>query len=152
MKIDSLHSDSGFTLIETLLVIFIVFFIISFPILSFHQVQKDLEIELFLEELSSRLMLTQSHTILNGERAEVAIYPSFNRIDFSINGQASHPLDYQLHFPDSVSTRGGVRRIYYRAHSGNINDFSPLVFQTSKGRYEVKFQLGSGRFAIEGPE
>lgn len=152
MQIKQMQKEEGFTLIEMMITCFIVLLILSFPVLSFKRTQEKLEVQLFMEEVASGITLMQNQAILVGELTQVEITPSLGEVRFHVRGNRQHEMNYSLFVPSSVSIPGsGIRRINYSRGSGNINDFSPLHFDTPEGRYTVSFSIGSGRFEIKGP-
>lgn len=143
-----LKSEEGFTLIESIIVLFVIGIFFSFPILSFREAEKDIELDLFFEELSSSITLIQNHAILNGQTTYVEANPDLNTFLFRVRGEDTHSINHQLDITDTVMLIGTVRQYEFQRQSGNQGNLNRLRMDTHKGRFELVFQMGSGRFEI----
>lgn len=144
----NLKTQEGFTLIESILVLFIIGLIFSFPIFSIRGVEEDIELDLFFEELSSSITMMQNHAILNNQPTYVEADPELKKFLFRVRGERQHELNHELIVPDSVTLIGTVRQYEFQSQSGNQGNLNRLRMDTNQGRYELVFQMGSGRFEI----
>ncbi len=150
------NREAGFTLIESLVVLFVVSLLLFMPILSIHRVVESIKIDLFFRELSSNITLMQNHAILNGEQTRIEFSPSQNSIRFRVLGSkkgSHHPLNQTIDLgEESYKLQGtGYRQVTFYAHTGNISITDRqwrFNIETTQGIYELVFQIGSGRFDI----
>jgi len=147
-----LVNRDGFTLLETLVVLFLVSILVGFPILSVQKAQESVRIKLFIEELSSGITLIQNHAIMNGEATTFQVKSSSDNIHFRIYGKPSHPLNFTISPPEEVQLIGGTKRYIFKSHSGNIGKYETFSINTSEGVYDFVFQMGSGRFYVRKKE
>lgn len=150
-----IEQEEGFTLVETLITLFITSFLILLPSLSIGQMASSIETDLFFRELSSQITLIQNHAILANETTRVEFSPTRNCIRFKVNNGygAVHPLDDEISLegsPCKFSTEK-FQAVEFKKTTGNIailTDSWRIKFATDKGLYELVFKLGSGRFDI----
>lgn len=141
--------EEGFTLIELSIVLFIFSLVSLFSITSIQRTQRNLELNLFLEEISSSLTLVQTHAILNEETTFVEILPTSREFRFRVRGNHNHEISHTVFLPETVSLYGGARDFDFKRGSGNVTKFSTIRLKTHKGDYGIVFQIGSGRFDIK---
>lgn len=148
--------EDGFTLVETLITLFITSLFFLMPILAFDQVMENMQINLFFRELSSNITLMQNHAILSGKKTMVEFVPQANVIRFKehdVDGSSDHPINREIHLQEGIYElqSSNYRQVIFHGETGNIavsNHKWRTVFTTSNGSYELVFQLGSGRFDI----
>lgn len=151
MKIQ-LKNEDGFTLLESVVVLFLVSILVGFPILSVQNAKESIRVQLFIEELSTGITLLQNHAIINGEPTSFEIKPDSNAVNFRVYGVASHSLDHTLSLPEEVNFFGGSKRIIFKAYSGNVGEYGSFRLNTASGQYNFVFQMGSGRFDVRKAE
>lgn len=144
-----MEKENGFSLIETLLVLSLVSFIVSMPILHFNRLKIETETQLFFESLESSITLVQSHAILNNEWTVIEFSPSSKQVSFRVAGDREHPLNHRLYLPESMSMASGFMEYNFNSETGNQSNLKKLRFYTSKGEVEFGFLFGSGRFSYE---
>lgn len=150
------QKESGFTLIETLLTLFVASLLIFIPVLSIEKITESIEIDLFFRELSSNITLMQNHAILTGHKTVVEFVPRDNLIRFREDrgSESSTHLKYR-----EIPLQEGLYEFYgddygevaFNGYTGNIiskNGWTTYI-KTSKGLYKLVFWLGSGRFEIQ---
>lgn len=143
------NDESGFTLIETVVVLFITGVLIVLPILSIDKMIESIQIELFFRELSSSVTMMQNHTILTGELSIITFAPSdVDTIRFRVSDHSDHPYnrDIVLDSPYYSLMTKGVESFKFHRESGNISSFRTIKFDTTQGQYDYTYLLGSGRF------
>lgn len=149
-------NEAGFTLVESLITLFISSLLIILPVLSIDQLIDTIEIDMFFRELSSNISLMQNHAILSGENTIVEFIPRENKIKFKIydgSYDSNHPLNHEITLSDSICSFYGNdhQTIYFQSDTGNISvafNRWRVKFKTKNGLYELVFKLGSGRFDI----
>lgn len=144
-----LKKENGFSLVETLLVLSLVSFILSIPILHFNRMKIESETQLFFESLESSITLIQSHAILNNEWTVIEVSPSSKQINFRVAGDREHPINHRLYLPETMSLASGSVVYNFYSETGNQTQLKKLRFYTAKGEVEFGFLFGSGRFSYE---
>ncbi|GAA0352616.1 hypothetical protein GCM10008932_02000 [Alkalibacterium iburiense] len=148
--LNNIKESEGFTLIETALVLSIVSIILSLPIVHFKALQVEAETQLFFETLGSSLTLAQSYAILNQDWPLIEFKPDTREVSFRAGKRTdNHPINHRISFPDSISMPGGTREFRFSSSTGNQSNISPIPFDTAKGRVNVRFKFGKGRFTVE---
>lgn len=154
LKIMIRTNEDGYTLIETLLVLFIVGCTFAIPVLAIDKMIVETKVDLFFRELTSNITMMQNHSVLNGERTSVRFFNDTNNgnefVDFNVvlkpdhhlNKRQNLDLDY-YHYRNKAS-----KVIYFKGYSGHISESSNVHFRTSTADYTLTFWLGSGRFEI----
>ena len=142
--VKSLRSrNDGFTFVETMfvLVIFSVLLLLMYPVLAkaFGTTERD-EWELFratVYELQSRAMTTQKvqQLVFDGQRRLLLIEDGQKRSERML--------------PATVTfSRNNSSRTVTFLPSGNIRSFRTFIFETERGRVDVRFQIERGRMHI----
>lgn len=150
------QNEAGFTLIETLLTLLVVSLLMLLPVLSIEKISKNIQIDLFLRELTSNITLMQNHAILTGEQMVIEFIPRDNLIRFkkdSGNSGTTHALYREMHLQEGLYefSGDGYGQVAFCGYTGNISARQGWTthIQTSKGIYKLVFWLGSGRFEIQ---
>lgn len=148
------NNESGFVLIETVFLLFVISMMTLIPVLSIDKMIASAQVDAFFRELTSNITLMQNHAILNNERTNVEFLKgqeaNDNRIEFKVSGYGEHPLNRTMVL-DSPYYAFGTGRYFsfsFLKGSGNISDSKTIEFLTAKGRYTLTYWLGSGRFEI----
>lgn len=147
-------NDSGFVLIETAFLLFIISMMTLIPVLSIDKMIASAQIDAFFRELSSNITLMQNHAILNNERTDIQFVKgkegAEDIIEFKVNGYADHPLNRRMSVdsPYYAYGTGKYFGFHFKKGTGNISISNTVEFDTVKGRYTLTYWLGSGRFEI----
>lgn len=150
------NREAGYTLIETLLTLFVASLLIFLPVLSIDKITESIQIDLFFRELTSNITLMQNHAILTGDKMEVEFIPKENLIRFKEDKRNvdSTNLTYkEMHLQEGLYEFWGTDygQVAFTGHTGNItskNGWTTYIM-TSQGLYKIVFWLGSGRFEIQ---
>ncbi|HLR92474.1 MAG TPA: competence type IV pilus minor pilin ComGD [Atopostipes sp.] len=146
------HKEEGFTLLETLFVLTILSAFFLFPALSIDEVIESTQIDLFFRELTSKVTQMQTHAVLNGEMTEIEFVPELNTIRFYVRetDEEDHYLNAFWELDNPYYKLGGThpQTFTFKRGTGNITSSRKVHFDTTKGRYELVYYLGSGRFEI----
>lgn len=144
--------ESGFTLIETTIMLLVISFMMLIPIISVDKMTEKVQIDSFFRELSSNITMMQTHTVLNGETTEVKFIKStgINYIDFKVFGQPNHPLNRRMivDSPYYAFESLKIQEFHFKRETGNISASDIVRFKTTDGDYNLVYWLGSGRFEI----
>lgn len=151
MKI-KFKNKEGFTLLESVVVLFLVSILIGFPILSVRKAEESIKIQLFIEELTTGITLMQSHAIMNRQPTIIEVKPDTQMIDFRVYGGDSRSLDYSIIPPEEVKLANHSEKYIFGSDSGNIGQYGSFSFTAPTGEYKLVFQMGSGRFYVRKTE
>lgn len=145
-------NEDGFTLIETLLILMITSSLLLFSVLKINETIETVQIDLFFRELTSKITQLQTHALMTGESTEVKVVPGEELISFRIfeEGKEDHVLNeaWIVDNPYYEIASYGSRQFIFKGGSGNITGSDKIIFNTTKGRYEVVYLMGSGRFDV----
>lgn len=145
-------NEDGFTLIETLLILMITSSLLLFSVLKINETIETVQIDLFFRELTSKITQLQTHALMTGESTEVKVVPGEELISFRIfeEGKEDHVLNeaWIVDSPYYEIASYGSRQFIFKGGSGNITGSDKIIFNTTKGRYEVVYLMGSGRFDV----
>ncbi len=143
----------GFTLLETLLVLFIVSALILFPTLQLQQTTETVQIDLFFRELVAKITEMQTHAIVHGESTKVVFNPATKQIHFSVDevDENEHPLAEVWIVENGYYQIGGklIREFSFIGGTGNVTRSNAVNFMTTKGNYKLTYHLGSGHIDIQ---
>lgn len=148
------ENEDGFTLVETLLVLFIISSTFLIPVLAIDKMIEQTTVDLFFRELTGNLTMMQNHAIINGEGTMVQFSNDKDNgtefIDFKIRQQPNHRLNKrQVLDTDFYTFRNKeLKVIYFKSHSGNISESGNMRFRSVNGDYRLIFWLGSGRIEV----
>lgn len=150
------REESGFTLMETLLTLFVASLLIFMPVLSIEKITERIQIDLFFRELTSNITLMQNQAILTGRKLVVEFVPKENLIRFTedkMSVESVHLTYKEMPLKKDLYEFYGndYGEVVFNGHTGNItskNGWTTYIM-TSQGLYKLVFWLGSGRFEIQ---
>lgn len=146
------RATEGFTLVETLITLFISSLLLFLPVLAVDDLVESREIDLFFRELNANIILMQNHAIIAGEHTRVEFSPKTQTVNFRVLGQDNHPLNREMAVGKSCQfTDQRFQTVHFKADTGNVWEMYGswrTQFKTKKGIYELVFKLGSGRFDL----
>lgn len=133
----------GFTLIESLIVLFTCTIFILLPTLSINKWKRVLEVNQFLSSFEKKILFTQQMAVVNTIDTQIIFLEQDQMINFK-NGQI---VEATLEIPLAL-TSVGTDKLTFKKGSGNIGKLSKIsFFWTEKNQLiEFQFQLGSGRY------
>ncbi len=140
------QAKSGFTLIETLVVLLVISFCMALLTLSpSRQMIEKIESRIFFNQVLSGLNLAQEISVLQETQVYVRFWQNSPVIQFQIVG---HPTPSQeVLIPDFWHIEKSLQFTHFP--DGRTNQFGTVVFVHQDGhRAEIVFQLGSGKFEI----
>lgn len=140
------QAKSGFTLIETLVVLLVMSFCMALLTLSpSRQMIEKIESRIFFNQVLSGLNLAQEISVLQETQVYVRFWQDSPVVQFQIVG---HPTPSQeVLIPDFWHIEKSLQFTHFP--DGRTNQFGTVVFVHQDGhRAEIVFQLGSGKFEI----
>lgn len=144
--------EDGFTLIEMLLVLMMTSILLLLPILSIERVIENIQIDLFFRELTSKITQMQTHAILHDQTTDVQFYPQNNIVRFRVVDEnvKDDILRETWEIDSSYYELSGtaMKEFAFKKGTGNITKSDRVHINTTKGKYELVYLLGSGRFEI----
>ncbi|MCV2499346.1 type II secretion system GspH family protein [Melissococcus plutonius] len=144
MKKRSWHK--GFTLLESLIVLFITSTLLAFPTLMIKEWQKNLAVHQFFNTFEKRLIFTQQMAILHDYPTYIYFDETKQLLKFESNNKPVDNHSYHLKLP-TVLFGSGPAIIKFNSKTGNNGRLSKYVFRWLDKKQEIsyQFQLGSGR-------
>ena len=146
IKVVHRHSDQGFTLLETLLVLSIVIVIMTIPILTLAPLYQQQKAEHFLEQLEDDLLYAQVYALSNS--ATVRVYFSTQqsyRVIVSQTNQIILTRTYDNDIKIDPYTLGST--VTFRSN-GNVSNAGTIRITIQKAKYNLVFMIGKGRFYV----
>lgn len=137
------NSANGFTLAEMLLVLAIFLLLINCSIPPAFRSLRKIEEKQFFQILKADIYLAQSEALLQ-QNAPVEL--RFKRDQLII--QRSDKPDLIEKYPSSMHIEK-EENFKFLPQTGHINRFRTVKWQGEVRNYQLKFQIGKGRFNIE---
>lgn len=140
------QAKSGFTLIETLVVLLVISFCMALLTLSpSRQMIEKIESRIFFNQVLSGLNLAQEISVLQETQVYVRFWQNSPVIQFQIVGHSTPSQEVLI--PDFWHIEKSLQFTHFP--DGRTNQFGTVVFVHQDGhRAEIVFQLGSGKFEI----
>ena len=141
-------TKAGYSLWEALCVLGLIsVLLILVPQPNLAHWREEYQFRAFCEQLSHQLLLTQSQAIIEQTPIRVIFSRELNRVEFASVTDLEHPMLLEL--PEQWQIVHFFQ--FYYLPNGHTNKFKSLYFTrlSTHERYQVNFQLGSGRFAIQ---
>lgn len=141
------HNSKGFTLIEVLLVLSIVFVITSSVLfVSSSYVQKN-SLQLFINQFKLDVYHLQSVSVSDGIYSTLVFDDT--RTSYTTRKSFYQPLVKRT-LPKGVtlSNQSGLSQLSFHPN-GSIEKFGTLIFNTPNGDLIFRFYIGKGRIAVE---
>ncbi|GGC87071.1 competence type IV pilus minor pilin ComGD [Enterococcus wangshanyuanii] len=134
---------NGFTLIESLIVVFVCTFFMLLPVLSIERWQRMIEIEQFLSTFEKQLLFTQQMAIVKMTDTQIVFEKEEQQLYFVV----SEHEQARLSVPEGLNA-SGPNKIVFKAQSGNNGKLAKFTYDWSEKQqsFEFQFQLGSGRY------
>lgn len=149
MKKRSLRNESGYTLIETLIVMIVICSFVLLPTVMFSSWQQKLECQFFYYQLEKSMLHLQQVAICDQKNTRIDLHPDKQLIVFKT---IEEELPWRnLEVPESVVLHSGYS-IMFKSSTGNVSTNQPetgipkIRFTDKYGEVTYQFQLGSGRF------
>lgn len=153
MKIEQ-KNNPGFTLIETLIVLFLVCSFVLLPTLALQRWQQQLEKRYFYYQLEKSILHLQQVAITDHQNTQIHLFQDDQQMLVFFTTQTEFPWKI-LNVPESIKLVSGYS-ISFSAGKGNISTTQPgngsipkIIFNEQEqlpNQVIYQFQLGSGRF------
>ncbi|WP_249921841.1 competence type IV pilus minor pilin ComGD [Candidatus Enterococcus palustris] len=142
-----MNNMKGFTLIESLFVVFICSIFIMLPTLSIRNWQHMLEVEHFLSSFEKKILFTQQMAVVNTMDTQVIFYEHSQQFNFLIPKNTNAMEEKLVEIPTRLKAVG-PDKITFKNGSGNNGKLSKFSFLWAEKNQliEFQFQLGSGRY------
>src|SRR5699024_4016362 len=145
-------NEDGFTLIETLLVLMITSILLLFPVLSIQRVIESKQLDLYFRELTPKITQRQTHAILHNQTTDIKFNPQTNMVYFRIDEYTIQDNNlgetWENDSPYYDLSRTDTKEFAFKKGTGNITKSNRIDINTTKGKYELVYLMGSGRFEI----
>jgi competence protein ComGD len=134
----------GFTLVESLITLFVVTSFTLLPTLSTIRLQDKIEIEQFFASLEKRILASQQAAITGMLPSEMQITDS----SIYFRTLVSTGIDWSLLIIPKELVYTGTSKLVFSMNSGNNSSLSKMSFywKEKKETISYQFQLGSGRY------
>lgn len=140
--------DQGFTLIETLIVLFLISLLTSLPYYHSKQSSISIEEDIFFSSVEAEMNKMQLYAITSGQKTQVTF--SSKAVFFSIPSYPEHPYNSRLDYPETVSKIQKEAFLFsFLPYTGRTNKFGNINFKLSKGDLSIVFQISNGRYRIQ---
>ncbi|WP_086350382.1 competence type IV pilus minor pilin ComGD [Candidatus Enterococcus clewellii] len=133
---------AGFTLVETLLVLFVTTFLIGLPSLLLERGQENVLVGQFFGSFERQVLHIQQLAV-TGEEDTTIIFTKSNELAFL----SAHTKNV-LVIPKELEAVGPEKIIFKKGtgNNGRLSKYS-FVWRNKKKQVDYQFQMGSGRYA-----
>ncbi|RSL30943.1 hypothetical protein D7Z54_23555 [Salibacterium salarium] len=146
--IKHIDKENGHTLVEMVIVLFIITVTTAVPIISFHSLQEKKSIQYFMDLLEEDLRYAQQRSYANEELTYVQAVR--NHYYIRTSGIWEDPIK-QRKIPEGVSFHEVTMRfdeIGFK-NNGNARKAGTIFIDTPKANYKLVILVGKGRVYIE---
>ena len=144
------YNQSGFTLIESLIVLSVFLLIASLSIYLIKPHYLLFEKERFISIFTSDILFSQQYAISQQRKLFVYIDPIEN--DYYVLDTVTNKRIIDREIPASVEILQGTlgkREIeFFILPDGGTTKFGTFYFKVEQNQYKVVFQIGAGRFYV----
>jgi competence protein ComGD len=145
-----MRNQSGFTLIEILLVFSVFLVITSVSAILLRPQYLLFEKERFYSQFKADLLYSQQYAIAQQKNLSVYIIPIESR--YYVKEKLTNKYIVDRKVPETITfeqgTLGTMRISFDYDPSGEMNQFGTLIFSVGGQRYKITFQIGVGRFYV----
>ena len=136
-----INKYAGFTLIETLLVLFVTTFLIGLPALLMGKSQENILIGQFFGSFERQLLHTQQLAV-TGEKDTTIYFTEKNHLVFLVADKQEIliiPADLEASGPEKITFKQGT------GNNGKLGKYS-FIWQKKGKQIDYQLQMGSGRY------
>ncbi|WP_042355066.1 competence type IV pilus minor pilin ComGD [Bacillus rubiinfantis] len=144
----NLHSQKGFTLAESLIVLTIFITLSSVTIFSLKPQQTMVEDEAFLTQLQADLYYAQNYAIAHQNEVLVIFIPNQYRYKMSEHKELKTILE-RKYSKSFYLTEGSIPLTFKFLPNGNVSGFGSFFIRTEKKTYRLTIMIGRGRFYVK---
>ncbi|WP_071395739.1 competence type IV pilus minor pilin ComGD [Bacillus tuaregi] len=145
--------QSGFTLIEILIVLSIFLIISSITSIFLKPQYLWYEKERFFSQFKADILYTQQYAISHQKQLSLHIFPKEKR--YTVKEKTTGKSVIERELPQSIqiekgtlATPGLAYMIIEFSPNGRLNRFGNFYFLVDYERYKITFQIGAGRFYV----
>lgn len=145
-----LRDDSGFTLLEMIIVLMMISILMSFPVLLAPIQPKSLIVESYIHDIGTEVLRAQNEALLYDKYIVLEVKTGQNLIIFK--GEQENKIyraPDELRLSYNKFRSNGSWQI--KKGTGSISNINRISFLTDWGRYELYFSLVGGRYEIRYP-
>nr|WP_255573146.1 competence type IV pilus minor pilin ComGD [Anoxybacillus sp. ST4] len=138
-------NERGFTLIEMLIVLFIVTTIMAFTVPPLQQTVAERQLQYFLEQFSNDMLYAQQYAMSRKKTVTIIFHFDTCRYQVKEGGTFGKELlvrSFPSPFQFQLATLSPPLMYY---PNGHINKAGTLLVAYGNKRYKIVFQLGKGR-------
>jgi competence protein ComGD len=140
-------AESGFTLVESLIVLTGFFILISISLLLLKPQYSSSESEAFLIRLQADLLYGQQYAISHQREVTVNFFP--DKSYYYLHNRVEGKLVVERYYSENVKVSPGSLSYYFKfLPDGNVNKFGSLYIEVGKKRYRLTVLIGKGRFYV----
>lgn len=143
--------ESGFTLIEMLIVMSVIMIISIFSFHSFQTYNDQKKLDSFMKQLEEDLFFAQMMALANQKNAKVIFFEDTYIINYYENNSKKR-IELTKYYSEGVKidifTSAMNREVIFLSN-GNVQEFGRFRVKYKNLKYFVIFQLGRGRFYYE---
>jgi competence protein ComGD len=140
-------SESGFTLVESLIVLTAFLVLTSVSLLLFKPHLDWADSESFFTELQADLYYGQQYAISHQREVTVNFMPDKNY--YYIHDRVDAKLIVERYYSEGIKLTPGSLTYYFKfLPDGNVNKFGSLYVDIGKKQYRMTVLIGKGRFYV----
>ncbi|MEG0260321.1 MAG: competence type IV pilus minor pilin ComGD [Lysinibacillus sp.] len=142
-----MKNEKGFTLIEMLLVLFVVMSLTGIVMKLTIKTAEDKEMERFLTQLQLDIQYIQ----IDAMQRDTSLFIKFEEVPESyVVKKDFKTVLYRRLLPKNVTfARTSTLKTIHFTPTGNVRQFGSLIFITPKGNKRVTINIGKGRMRID---
>ena len=138
----------GFTLIEMVMVLFVVSVIALIPSLKLPDMERQLDNQFFFEEFERLITITQESAVFSGRASRIIMKRNERSVAFDYvlsNGVKTH---YYVEIPEDIRAETDTF-VTFLGETGTLSKVTKFKFLLTKSQKKVVYQfyLGSGKYA-----
>lgn len=137
--------EEGFTLVEMLLVIFILSIMLSAIPPLFHSVQTSINRMNFLHQFQADLYFAQSYAI--SHRRQVSFNYDFTDKIYTLTVPFNKRI-LERKLPEDVTIERDSLSEFHFKGDGNVNRFGYIYINIGEKQYSLFISIGRGRFTV----
>ncbi|MFD1705395.1 competence type IV pilus minor pilin ComGD [Siminovitchia sediminis] len=142
------RSGTGFTLLETLIVLSIVSMVLLFGVITLHPVMGWVQKKMFISQLENDLYHAHAHAMNREDRVIIAF--SLSEQQYTAKGESGGLLFARKLHPSVRLTGGTLYRLQLSiTPDGTVNHFGNVQFTVHDQPLELAFHIGRGRFIVK---
>ncbi|MFD3447746.1 competence type IV pilus minor pilin ComGD [Microbacteriaceae bacterium 4G12] len=138
--------ERGFTLLETLLVLFIVSVLATVGYMNLQPIYEHRKIEQFVEQFQQDVIFMQQAALSNNRRYALRLYPEQHKYNITQVGAENATLVRYYDSQLNIDIGTLPQPLTYR-ENGNINRAGTMYVSYKNRKYSIVFQIGKGRFS-----